>query len=65
MKKPLILVTAAILALGFFALDLNQYLTLFYWVSQLGMLAGTRGVCERRHRSWASSNRSRAFSAPG
>jgi pyruvate/2-oxoglutarate dehydrogenase complex dihydrolipoamide dehydrogenase (E3) component/uncharacterized membrane protein YdjX (TVP38/TMEM64 family) len=44
MKKPLILVTAAILALGFFALDLNQYLTLEGLKASLGQFEAQRAA---------------------
>jgi pyruvate/2-oxoglutarate dehydrogenase complex dihydrolipoamide dehydrogenase (E3) component/uncharacterized membrane protein YdjX (TVP38/TMEM64 family) len=44
MKKTLILVTAAILALGFFALDLNQYLTLEGLKASLGQFEAQRAA---------------------
>lgn len=44
MKKLLILVTAALLAFGFFALDLNQYLTLDGMKASLGQFEAQRAA---------------------
>ncbi|PKO59304.1 MAG: TVP38/TMEM64 family protein, partial [Betaproteobacteria bacterium HGW-Betaproteobacteria-18] len=44
MKKILILVTAAFLVFGFFALDLNQYLTLEGMKASLGQFEAQRAA---------------------
>jgi len=44
MKKPLILVTAALLMFAFFALDLNRYLTLDGMKASLGQFEAQRAA---------------------